>query len=69
MKNYIIWLKSGETIRGIANESTLRTLECDFLYTRNKIRIFNRDRIHSFRDNEGAVFLNLNRIEAIFISK
>lgn len=64
MKDYLIWLKSGETISGTANENTI-----EWLQNRFKNREYELEEIISFDDEDGTVFLDMNKVEAIAINK
>lgn len=61
MKDYIIWLKSGETISGTAKEETISELQkCFSLDSEEKV---------FFVDSDGAMAIDLSRVEAIAINK
>lgn len=61
MKDYIIWLKSGETISGTAEEETINNLQkCFSLDSEEKV---------FFTDSDGAMAIDLSRVEAIAINK
>lgn len=63
MKDYLIWLKSGETINGTAKEDIIKMLQCRF-----KDHIGGKE-IISFADEDGTVVLDIDRIEAVAINK
>ena len=63
MKEYLIWLKSGETICGTAEEETIKMLQNKF-----KNHEYEED-IFSFSDNDGTVVLDMDRVETIAINK
>lgn len=60
MKDYLIWLSSGECIEGTAKESILKDLQQRF---KDK-----SDDIVSFSDTDGEVTINMNRVEAMAIN-
>lgn len=63
MKDYLIWLKSGETISGTAKEDIIKMLQDRFKdHAKGK-------NIISFPDEDGTVVLDIDRIEAIAINK
>lgn len=64
MKDYLIWLKSGETISGTADEDTIKWLQKRF-----EDREYELEKIISFDDEDGTVALDVDRIEAITINK
>lgn len=63
MKDYLIWLKSGETICGTAKEETIKMLQYRFKDHAGKKEII------SFTDKDGDVVLDIDRIEAVAINK
>ena len=63
-ENYIIWLKSGETIFGTADEDTIKWLQKRF-----EDREYELEKIISFDDEDGTVALDVDRIESIAINK
>lgn len=62
MKDYIIWLKSGECIAGIAKEETIKLIQNKFKDSSGKVEKL------SFEDENGLVVVNINRIDAIAIN-
>lgn len=64
MKDYLIWIKSGETISGTADEDTIKWLQKRF-----ENREYELEKIISFDDEDGTVALDVDRIEAITINK
>lgn len=64
MKDYLIWLKSGETISGTAEEDTMKWLQKRF-----ENRQYELEKIISFDDEDGTVALDVDRIEAVAINK
>ncbi len=62
MKDYIIWLKSGECITGTAEESVILQLQERFKDCVGGEKI-------SFLDEDGKMVVALDRIEAIAINK
>ena len=61
MDEYIIWLKSGECITGIALETDLKPI---IAFGRKKIR----SKYISFSDNEGTVMVRTASIDAVGIT-
>lgn len=61
MKDYIIWLKSGETISGVAEERIIKQLQSEFAKDCEEKAIF--------VDQDGEVVIDLNQVEAIAINK
>jgi len=64
VKDFIIWLKSGETIQGTATESSLDQLEHAWKLTCDMVG----KKIVSFKEVDGNVIIDLARIEAIAIN-
>jgi hypothetical protein len=63
MKDYLIWLKSGETISGTAKEDIIKMLQDRFKdHAKGK-------NIISFPDEDGIVSLDIDRVEAVSIMK
>ncbi|AND84263.1 hypothetical protein GTH52_07110 [Clostridium tyrobutyricum] len=63
MKDYLIWLKSGESISGTAKKDILEMLKDRFKDHKEEREII------SFPDEEGGVILDMDRVEAIAINK
>lgn len=63
LKDYIIWLKSGECITGTVKENIINDLQDRF-----KDSIGETEKI-SFNDEDGKVVVDLSRVEAIGINK
>jgi hypothetical protein len=63
MKDYLIWLKSGEYINGTAKENTLKMLWDRFNNHEDGKEII------SFIDEDGAVIFDMDRVEAIAVNK
>ena len=63
MKDYIIWLKSGETVTGSVKEDIIDSLKDRFINSSGEKEIL------SFNDEEGEVTLDLSRVEVIVINK
>lgn len=61
MKEYIIWLDSGECINGTAEEPVLKDLQQRF---KNK-----SDDIISFSDTEGETVIDMSKVQAIAANK
>lgn len=63
MKDYIIWMKSGECISGTAKEETISDMQYRFgNYQDEDIKLM-------FTDEDGTVVVDLSRVEAIAINK
>ncbi|MFL0197284.1 hypothetical protein ACJDU8_17215 [Clostridium sp. WILCCON 0269] len=62
MKDYLIWLKSGENICGTAKEDT-----AEWLLDKFKNREYELEKIISFDDEDGTISLDMDRIEAVSI--
>ncbi|MEY7998616.1 hypothetical protein AB8U03_00120 [Clostridium sp. Mt-5] len=63
MKDYLIWLKSGECINGTTKENILKMLQDRFKNHENGKEII------SFTDEDGAVIFDMDRVEAIAVNK
>jgi hypothetical protein len=61
MKDYIIWLKSGECVSGTAKEEDIMKLQEEFS-TDGEGKVF-------FKDEDGIIVIDFSRVEAIAINK
>lgn len=62
MKDYVIWLKSGECISGSVQEEIISHLQERFKDCMNSEKV-------SFSDEDGIVIIDLYSIDAIAINK